>query len=73
MLARLRLDFSHLCEHKFRNGFKDASNPLCSCSIEAETTTHYFLRCHFYNSGQATLMNKPPLRLGKYSHFLFYG
>ena len=38
MLTRLRLGFSHLREEKFRNGFKDTLNPLCSCSIEAETT-----------------------------------
>ena len=45
MLTRLRLGFSHLREHKFRHGFKDTLNPLCSCSIEAEATAYYFLRC----------------------------
>ena len=57
MFTRLRLSFSHLHEHKFRQGFKDTLNPLCSCSIEATTTTHYFLRCHFHGSIWATLMN----------------
>ena len=28
-----------------------------SCSIEAETTTRYFLRCHFYSSNLVTLIN----------------
>ena len=42
---------------KFRHGFKGATNPLCCFSIEAETTAHYFLRCHFYNSNRATIMN----------------
>ena len=23
-------------------------NPLCPCSVETETKTHYFLCCHFY-------------------------
>ena len=55
MLTRLRLSFSHLCEHKFRHGFKDTLNQVCSYSTEAETTTHYFLHCHSYNSNQATL------------------
>ena len=32
-------------------------NPLCPCSIEAETTTHYFLRCHFYNVNRSALMS----------------
>ena len=57
MLARPRLCFSHLREHKLRHGFKDTLNPLCSCSMEAETTTYYFLRCQFYNSHRVTLMN----------------
>ena len=57
MLTRLRLDFSHLCVYKFRHSFEDTLNPLCSCSIEGETTTHYFLRCPFYNSNLVTLMN----------------
>ena len=57
MLTRLILSISHLREHKFRGGFKDTLNPLCSCSIGAETATHYFLRYHFYNSNRATLMN----------------
>ena len=55
MLTRLRLGFSHLRKHKFRHGFKDQLNPLCYYSIEAETTTHYFLR--FCNSNWAILMN----------------
>ena len=67
MLTRVRLGFSHLHEHKFRNGFKDILNPLCFCSTEAETTTHYILHCHFYNS------NEPPLRMTwKIFTFFFY-
>ena len=34
LLARLRLGFSHLCEHKFRHNFHDTLNPLCSCSLK---------------------------------------
>ena len=57
LLAGLRSGFSNLCQRKFRNGFRDILNPLCSCSIEFETTTHYFLRCHFYNTRRSALMN----------------
>ena len=57
MLTRLRLGFSHLGERKFRNDFRNTLNPLCSCSIEAETTMHYFRFCHFYNSNRTTLIN----------------
>ena len=32
-------------------------NPLCSCSIEAESTSYYFLRCHVFDVLLATLMN----------------
>ena len=57
MLTRLRLGFSYLCEHKFGHGFKDTLNLLCLCSTEAGTITHYFLRCHFYNSNRVILIN----------------
>ena len=47
LLTRLRLRFSHLHKNKFRQGFKYMLNPLCSCSIEPASTTHFFLGCHF--------------------------
>ena len=46
MLARLRLDFRNLREHKFRHSLKDTLNSLCFYIIDAEAATHYFLRCH---------------------------
>ena len=55
MLARLRLGFSYLRKHKLRHGFKDTLNPLCFCSIELETITHYFLCCYFYNASRVIL------------------
>ena len=51
------LGFNHMRENKFRLGFKDTLNPCCYCSIDAETTTHYSQRCHFYNANRATVMN----------------
>ena len=56
-LSRLRLDFSHLREHKFRHNFADTLNPLCSRSLETEDTEHYFLRCQNNLSFRTTLMN----------------
>ena len=44
-LTRLRLGFSHLLYHKFKYGFLDAVDPLCSCSTAIENTAHYFLHC----------------------------
>ena len=60
MLKRLKLGYSCLSAWaKFRHGFKNTLNPLYSCCwcIKAETTTHYFLPCHFHNANWATLMN----------------
>ena len=45
----LRLGLSHLDDHKFRNNFQDCINPLCPCSLEVESTVHYFLHCHYYD------------------------
>ena len=39
-LTRLRLGSSHLNEHRFRHNFQDCMNPLCSCSLEIEDTSH---------------------------------
>ena len=33
-------------------------NPLCPCSIETETTAHYFLHCHFYNANRSDPVNE---------------
>ena len=57
LLVRLRRGFSHLCEHKFRHNFHDTLNPLCSCSLEPETTSHYLLRCHNFSSARLALIN----------------
>ena len=46
LLIRLRLGFSHLRENEFRHNFNDTLNPLCFCSLKAETTSHHLLRCH---------------------------
>ena len=39
-LTCLRLGLSHLNEHKCRHNFQDRLNPLCSCSLEIEDTSH---------------------------------
>ena len=56
-LTRLRLGLRHLREHKFRHNFEETLNPLCSYSIEAETTLHFFLRCQFFNDIRGILVN----------------
>ena len=49
LLARLRLDFSHLNEHRFRHNFNDTINPMCSWGKGSETTPQYPLRCDLYS------------------------
>ena len=57
LLTRLRVILSHLNEQKFRHNFQDTLNPLCSCSLEPESTTHYLLHCLFYNDQRKTLLD----------------
>ena len=57
LITRLRLGFSHLRERKFKHNFWDTLDPLCYCSVEAESTSHYFLRCHFFDALWARVMN----------------
>ena len=57
LLTRLRLDFSHLNEHKFRHNFNYTINPMCSCCKEPETTLHYLLRGNHYSIHWLELFN----------------
>ena len=50
LLTLLRLQFSHLNEHKFRHGFSNTTNPMCVCRTEVETTEHFLLGCQFYST-----------------------
>ena len=50
LLIGLRFGFSHLSEQKFRHNFADSLNPLYSCSLETESTFHFFLRCQDYTT-----------------------
>ena len=58
LLTRLRLGLSHLNEHKFNHNFKNCVNPLCTCSLEIESTSHFFLHCDHYNNIRSTLLNE---------------
>ena len=56
--TRLRLEFSHLREHKFRHNFHDIINPLCSCNVlESEFVNHFFLLCPIYASQRKILLD----------------
>ena len=55
LLTRLRLGLSHLNEHKFKHNFQDCINPLCTCSLEIESLSHFFLHCHYFTNIRSTL------------------
>ena len=44
LLTRLRLNFSHLNQQKFRYNFLGTIGPVCSCGYETEATAHFLLR-----------------------------
>ena len=57
VLTRLRLNFSHLNEAKFRNNFNDTINPTCNCGAATETTIHYLWRYQRYSLQRVELLN----------------
>ena len=56
-LIRLRVGLSHFNAHGFRHNFQDCLNPLCSCSLEIEDTTHYLLHSRHFSTQRDNLMN----------------
>ena len=56
LLTRLRLNFSHLNEHKFRHGFKDTVDLMCKCGLETKTTIHFLLRWRLYSTIRTELL-----------------
>ena len=41
----------------FRHNSEDCMNPLCSCSMEIEDTSHHLLHCHRFNHQRIDLMS----------------
>ena len=56
-LTRVRLNFSHLSEYKFRHDFRDTVDPMCKCGVETETTLHFLLRCRLYSNIRTELLD----------------
>ena len=57
LITPLRLELSHLCEHKFKYNFQNCLNPLCNCSSSIESTSHFLLRCLIFNDKRHTPLN----------------
>ena len=56
-VTRLHVWLSHLRKHKFEHSFQDSINPLCSCSLDVESTIHYFLHCPLFTVERHNLLN----------------
>ena len=56
LIARLWLGLSHLNEHRFKHNFNECINHLCICSLDIDSTVHYFLHCNYY-SARISLLN----------------
>ena len=57
LITRLRLGLSHSNKHRFNHNFDNCINPLCTCTLEIESTAHFFLHWHFYRNIQKTLLD----------------
>ena len=57
LMTRLRLGLSHLLEHKFNYNFQNCINPLCSCGMDIESTSHFFLHCPLFDNKIITLLS----------------
>ena len=57
-LTRTILGLSHLPDHIFRQKFQHCIDPICSCSQEIKTSTHFLLHCSNYACARQTLFEK---------------
>ena len=57
LLTKIRVGFSDLREHRFHHNF-NCECPVCSCSVEDETSVHFFLRCPLFVTQRSTLLSK---------------
>ena len=48
---------SHLREYKFKHNFRDCLNPICSCGLDIESTSHFLLHCSTFNDERYTLLS----------------
>ena len=57
-LTRLRIGFSHIHEHKFKNNIQDRFNSLCTCDCDVENTCNYLLHCPNFLVERNTILKK---------------
>ena len=56
-MTRLRLGLNHLRENKFNHNFQNCINPRCSCGMDIESTSHFFLHCPLFDDKRITLLS----------------
>ena len=57
LITWLRLELSHLRQHKFKYKFQNCLNPLCSCDSSIESTSHFLLHCPIFHFKRHTLLS----------------
>ena len=57
LIMQLYVGMSHLREHKFKYNFQDCLNPVCSCGLNIESTSHFLLHCPTFNDERYTLLS----------------
>ena len=81
-LTQFRAGFSHLREHKFRHGFLDIVDPICSCRMNAvKNTEHCILHCSNFTNQRTVLFDDlrnidihyGPLDSSTWSRLLLFG
>ena len=55
LMTRLRLRLSRLRERKFNHNFQNCINLLCSCAMDIESTSHFFLHYPLFDDKTITL------------------
>ena len=57
LITRLRVEMSHVREHKFKYNFQDCLNPIFSCGLDIESISHSLLHCPSFNEERYTLLS----------------
>ena len=56
-MTRLCLGLSRLRKHKFNHNIQNCINPLCSCAMDIESTSHFFIHCPLFDDKTITLLS----------------
>ena len=56
-MTQLRLGQSRLRDGKFNYNFQNCINPLCSCAMDIESTSHFFTHCPLFDDKTITLLS----------------